>query len=159
MTKDRELAAALSGQELTLRFAGAPASEAFRKKLEALTADKPWIDFPGELHGDAKADFLLSASYAVHTMRKEAFGISITEYLKAGMIPIIPDEGGAREVVDDPELTFRTDEEAAAILARLIGDAAFREERRKHCAERAKAFSAEAYTKRQKELLKEIVGS
>ena len=154
-----ERARALSGKELTLRFAGAPASEAFRKKLEALTADKPWIDFPGELHGDAKADFLLSASYAVHTMRKEAFGISITEYLKAGLIPIIPDEGGAREVVADPELTFRTDEEAAAILARLIGDAAFREERRNHCAERAKAFSAEAYTKRQKELLKEIVGS
>ena len=92
-------------------------------------------------------------------MREEAFGISITEYLKAGVIPVVPDTGGAPEVADAPALTYRNDGEAAELLAKLIGDATFREEQRWHCAQRAEAFSAEAYMKSQHELLQEIVGS
>ena len=92
-------------------------------------------------------------------MREEAFSISITEYLKAGVIPVVPDTGGAPEVADAPALTYRNDGEAAEILAKLIGDATFREEQRWHCAQRAEAFSAEAYMKSQHELLQEIVGS
>jgi glycosyltransferase involved in cell wall biosynthesis len=154
-----EKARALSGRDLKLSFAGRPYSEAYRSELEKLTIDRPWVDFPGELSGKEKAEFLLSAAYAVHAMRKEAFGISITEYLKAGVIPVVPDEGGACEVTDAPALTYRNDDEAAEILAKLIGDAAFREEQRRHCAKRAEAFSADAYMKSQHELLQGIVGS
>ena len=153
-----ERARVLSGKEFTLAFAGRPYSDAYRGELDKLAADRPWLAFVGELHGEDKANFLLSASYAVHAMRKEAFGISITEYLKSGLIPIVPGEGGAREVVDDPELTFDTDEAAARILVKLREDDTFREKTRQHCMERAKVFSAEAYMKRQHELLQEIVG-
>ena len=154
-----ERAREASGKNLTLSFAGHPYSEAYREKLEKMRSDKPWIDFPGELHGEGKSAFLQSATYAVHAMREEAFGISITEYLKAGLIPIVPDEGGACEVVDTPELAFHTNEEAASILVKLQNDAEFRERQRRRCEERAKAFSKAAYLERQHKLLKDIVGA
>ena len=90
-------------------------------------------------------------------MREEAFGISITEYLKAGLIPIVPDEGGACEVIDNRELVFHTSEEAADILVKLLNDAEFRERQRRRCEERAGVFSKAAYLERQHKLLKDIV--
>lgn len=154
-----ERARELSGKDLTLSFAGRPFSEAYRKELENLTIEKPWVELLGELYGEDKADFLLSGTYAVHALRKEAFGISITEYLKAGLIPVVPDEGGAREVVADDELSFRTNEEAAKTLCKLMDDEEFRERKRLRCEARAREFSVDAYMKRQHELLKDIIGS
>lgn len=154
-----ERAREVSGAELTLSFAGRPYSEAYRGELEKMKADRPWIDFPGELHGEEKSAFLQSAAYAVHAMRKEAFGISITEYMKAGLIPIVPDEGGACEVVDNRDLVFHTNEEAANILVKLLNDPEFREQQRSHCAERVKAFSKAAYLERQHKLLQGIIGA
>lgn len=154
-----ERAREYSGRDLRLSFAGRPYSEEYRAELEKLAAARPWIDFPGELHGEDKEDFLFSATYAVHAMRTEAFGISITEYLKSGLIPIVPDEGGANEVVGDPELAFHDDDEAAGILVRLLDDPEFRERKRTRCAERAGMFSKDAYFQRQRQLLKEITGS
>ena len=92
-------------------------------------------------------------------MREEAFGISITEYLKAGLIPIVPDEGGACEVVDNCDLSFHTNEEAANTLVKLLNDPEFREQQRGLCMERAKVFSKAAYLERQRKLLRDIVGS
>ena len=149
----------ISGKELTLSFAGRPYSESYRNELEKIRNDTPWIDFPGELYGEKKNEFLLSATYAIHAMRIEAFGISITEYMKAGLIPIVPDEGGACEVVDDPELSFHTVEQAADILARLLSDSDFRERKRRKCADRAAFFTRDAYLARQHALLKTILDS
>ncbi len=90
-------------------------------------------------------------------MREEAFGISITEYLKAGLIPVVPDEGGACEVVDNAALTYHTNDDAAEILIKLMDDAVFREQQRQRCMKRAADFSSEAYMKHQHELLKKII--
>ena len=110
------------------------------------------------MFGREKEELLLSGMYAVHARRDEEFGISVTEYLKAGLIPIVPNEGGSCEVVDNPALTYGTNQEAAQILARLITDGAFCNEQRRKCMERARAFSRDAYLARQKELLRRIVG-
>ena len=154
-----ERARELSGRELTFGIAGSAYSEEYRDKLDELTADRPWVEFPGQLSGREKAEFLCGGTYALHAMREEAFGISVTEYLKAGLIPIVPDEGGACEVVDAPELSFHTDDGAAALLVKLLNDAEFRERQLVHCAKRAEFFSRDAYFERQHKLLKEIVGS
>jgi glycosyltransferase involved in cell wall biosynthesis len=90
-------------------------------------------------------------------MRKEASGISVMEYLKAGLIPIVPDEGGACEVVDNRELAFHSNEEAASIPVRLLNDPGFREQQRRLCGERAKAFPKDACMERQHKLLQDIV--
>lgn len=149
----------LSRSNLRLSIAGRLDSASYRKQLENITAGCDWIDFPGELFGRDKEMFLSSGTYAIHAMRTEAFGISITEYLKSGLIPIVPDEGGAHEVVADDELSFDSVEAAANILARLVTDNEFRESKRAFCMKRAADFSREAYEQREKKLIETIIGN
>ncbi len=149
----------LSGVDIRLSLAGHLGSAQFKKALSQLTGGKEWIVFPGEVYGEEKERFLLSGSFAIHAMREEAFGISITEYLKAGIIPIVPDAGGSMEVVDNPSLTYHDKEDAARILTRLLQDESFRLAQRKLCAERAKFFSMESYMERQKKVLDEILSN
>ena len=153
-----EEARRISGKPLSLRIAGKLDEGAFKEKLGALVAEKPWMSLVGEKFGGEKAGFLASGSFAVHVLRTEAFGISITEYLKAGLVPVVPDAGGAREVTADPDLSFGTPDDAARILARLATDAAFLAEKRRRCAARAAVFSREAYLARQRAVLGRILG-
>ena len=147
----------LSGQDLKLILGGPLVISSYVEKIRAAAAEKSWLQLAGPRYGKEKEQFLLSGTYAVHAERDETFGISVTEYLKAGLIPVVPDAGGTCEIVDDPALTWHTPEDAARILARLASDDAFREERRRRCAERAGRFSRQAYLENQHELLSNIL--
>ena len=154
-----EKARAVTGLDITFHVAGRlDQTPSYGRKLDMMAKERNWLRFVGALYGEEKARFLTSGSYAIHAERDEAFGISIAEYLASGLIPIVPDEGGTPEIVDSPALTYRTNEDAAQILAHLLSDASFRENQRRHCVERAKLFSREAYLERQGKLLAEIVG-
>ena len=152
-----ERARELSGKELKLELAGPRVISSYVEKLEALAAQKSWLKLVGPRYGEEKAAFLLSGSFAVHAERDETFGIAVTEYLKAGVIPVVPDEGGPCEIVDDPDLAWHTVEEGAQILARLVSDETFRCEKRAHCADRARRFTRDAYLASQHELLTRIL--
>ena len=153
-----EKARAATGLDLRLEVAGRiDQVRSYGEQLRRMAAERKWLAFRGPLYGREKADILWSGSYAVHAERFEAFGISIAEYLKSGCIAIVPDDGGSREIVDSPELTYHTDAEAADILARLLADAPFRERQRLHCAARAENFTRKAYMERQQKLLEEIM--
>ena len=153
-----EKARAETGRDIKFEVAGRlDQTPWYGEKLQALAVERPWLKFAGELYGDAKIRFLLSGSYALHAERIEAFGISITEYLKAGLTTLTPNQGGACEIVGCEDLSFMTNEDAVAKLARLVTDSAFAERMRKHCQERAKTFSRAAYEKRQCELLDKIL--
>ena len=153
-----KLARERSGEDLTLDITGHVTPE-YLKKLNSIFSGCTWIRFNGPVHGQAKADFLLSGSFAVHSLRSEAFGISITEYLKAGLIPVVPDEGGACEVAGNPELSFRSIDEAADILVKLLKDPDFRKRQSLYCAKRAELFSKQHYLENQHRLLTEILNA
>ena len=154
-----EKARADTGLELTFHLAGRlDQTPAYGERLVAMARERDWLKFVGAVYGDEKERFLMSGSFALHAERIEAFGISVAEYLVAGLIPVIPDEGGTPEVVGSPALAYHTDEDAARILARLAEDHTFRDGQRLLCAERARTFTREAYMERQRELLRRIVG-
>jgi glycosyltransferase involved in cell wall biosynthesis len=154
-----ERARAATGVDIKFHVAGRlDQTPSYGRELDMLAKERNWLEFVGALYGEDKVRFLTSGSYAIHAERDEAFGISVTEYLQSGLIPIVPDEGGTPEIVDSPALTYHANEDAAQILALLIADAAFRERQRIHCAERAKLFSREAYFERQRELLDRLAG-
>ena len=153
-----EKARSLTNQDLQLVIAGPMSSTSEYCEMIKQKADKfGWITLINGIWGDDKDKMLCSSTYAVHTRRNEEFGISVAEYLKSGLIPLVPDEGGSMEVVDNPALTYHDNEEAARILARLLSDRSFREEQQQHCAERSKMFSLQAYMERQKKVLEKIV--
>ena len=152
-----EQARTASGLDITLKIAGHLENTSFTKKLKGIASEKPWISLLGPLYGEAKDRFLLSGTYAIHAERDETFGISITEYMKAGCIPIVPDEGGTVEIVDSPALTYHANGDAARILVGLIRDEAFRKEQLTHCMERARVFSMRAYLEKQRGILDGIL--
>ena len=147
----------LTGLDLEVHAAGHMDPSPYVEKLKRIAAENPWVKLPGALYGKEKEEFLASGTFAIHAERDEAFGISVVEYLKAGLIPLVPDEGGTPEVVEDPALIYHTFEDAAQILARLLKDEAFREEKLRHCRERARVFSLENYMANQKRLLADIL--
>ena len=151
-------ARALSGKDLTLYIAGrVDQTPSYGEMLREISAREKWVVLTGALYGKEKEELLNSGTYAVHARRDEEFGIAVAEYLGAGLIPIVPDEGGSCEVVDNPTLAYRTNEDAARILARLLADDAFRAELQASCAARAEFFSKDAYLARQRELLRDIL--
>ena len=131
----------------------------YAKRMQAIAMEKKWVQFLGPLYGEEKDKFLCSGTYALHAERDEAFGISITEYLKAGCIPIVPDEGGTVEIVDSPGLTYHTNDDAAEILTKLYQDESFRSKMQAHCKERADCFSKETFFKNLHNLLAQIINS
>ncbi|MBR4124608.1 MAG: glycosyltransferase [Victivallales bacterium] len=148
-----------SEEDLTLYIAGQLEPSAYAQAVTEKCATRPWCRLVGKVYGEAKERFLLAGTYALHAQGDEAFGIAITEYLKAGLIPVVPDEGGAAEVVNAPELTYHDDHQAAEILARLLHDQPFRESLRLRCAERARAFDGQAQRQRIQTLLDDILGT
>ena len=153
-----EKARETSGKDLKLHIAGVLAPIPYTDLLKRLAAERPWLKLVGPVYGEDKERFMLSATYALHAERDEAFGIAIAEYVKAGCIPLIPDVGGPKEIVADKALEFRTVPEAAQTLARLVSDNSFREERHRHCASRAAEFSRTAYESRQNDVIKQMTG-
>ena len=152
-----ERARELSARDIRLHLAGPLTPGAYAEKLKRIAGEKTWIQLVGPVYRQDKAVFLLGGTYAIHAERDEAFGISITEYLKAGCIPIVPDEGGTPEVVGNPALAYHTGEDAARILVRLLTDDAFRQAQLDHCRDRAKEFSFEHYMDTQHMILDRIL--
>ena len=155
-----EKARALTGLDIKFHAAGRlNQSPSYGKKLSQMAEERTWLKFVGALYGEEKTQFLLSGSYALHAERDEAFGISIAEYLSAGLIPIVPDEGGTPEIVETSALAYHTSEDASRILAHLLTDAKFRKEQQAHCATRAQFFSRKAYFERQNDLVESLLRS
>ena len=145
-----------TGIDFRLRLAGKCPDDDNGQAIKALAAKYDWVKLEGTLYGEAKAAFLASCRFAIHGCKVEAFGISVTEYLKAGLVPIVPKAGGSSEVVGLEALAYASDEDAVKILCRLAQDGEFYEQCAKHCRERAQMFGAEAYLNRQHRLLEEL---
>ena len=152
-----EQARGLSGKDIKLTIAGPCGNGGYAKMIRQSVEAKNWINLVDGVFGKAKDDLLRSGCFAVHARRDEEFGIAVTEYLKAGLIPVVPDEGGSCEVVDKPELSYSSNEDAAAKLARLATDDVFAEAMRKHCQSRAQTFSRREYEKRETDILEKIL--
>lgn len=144
--------------DFTIEIGGALHDTPYVAYIKEMARKESWIRLLGGRYGAEKEEFLLSATYAIHAERDEAFGISVVEYMKAGLIALVPDDGGTPEVTANKELIYSTDEEAASMLARLATDETFRNRSALLAAQRAKEFSRERYMERQHELVERIVG-
>lgn len=144
---------------LILKIAGFIPDDEYGNKIREIANERPWVRLLGPVVGDEKRDLLAKSAYAIHGRIYENFGISVTEYLKAGIVPIVPDKGGATEIVACDELTYGTIDEATAILSKLVCDESFRHRMLDYCLERGDEFSSKKYWARQRDLLARIIDS
>ena len=153
-----EAARRKSGLDFELCIAGPiDRKTGYTDSLRRAAAERPWLKLPGALFGEEKDAFLQSGTFAIHAGTVETFGIAVSEYLKAGLVALAPDKGGAGEVVGCKELVYGSEEEASATLCRLAEDGAFLARCREKLAARAEYFSKENYFARQEELIERML--
>jgi alpha-1,2-mannosyltransferase len=111
---------------------------------------------PVEIRPNRTRNEILSAAASsgvyLHTMPGEHFGISIIEAMAAGLIPVVPDSGGAVEFVH-PSLRYRDERQAAEIIvdAKSASDSL-----RRSLSKKAEAFSEVAFRSNFKEYLRSL---
>lgn len=108
------------GYNLTLHIIGNCGNDSYGEQIRSLGKNKPYIKFEGRQSGKAKEQLLTSCRFALHTRTHEAFGITVAEFVKAGCIPFIPNNGGQTEILPITELQFNSKEEAVEKIIQLL---------------------------------------
>jgi len=108
--------------QLRLHLAGEIRETPYGIKIARLVETRPWIIAYGDVYGKAKTALISSHRFAIHACDIEGFGISVAEYIKAGVIPFVPDRGGAAEVVPIADLQYRSTEEAVQKIIKLLAN-------------------------------------
>jgi glycosyltransferase involved in cell wall biosynthesis len=94
---------------------------------------------------DRLLELMAKSKVYLHPLPGEPFGISIVEAMSAGLIPVVPDDGGYTEFV--PEYyQFHTHRQAADIIGKiLIASDNDMQNERSQLSESVSKFSAESY--------------
>ena len=111
------------GHDVHLHVVGA-APRAYRRYAERVAAaarERPYVSLERDVSRDRLERLLCSHKYGLNLKIEEHFGMSVAEYVAAGMVAFAPDGGGQREVLDGREdRLFDSVEEAADLVARAI---------------------------------------
>lgn len=83
-------------------------------------AGHPHVRFCPNASPETLSAALGAARIGLHLYRHEHFGIAIGEMIAAGVLPVVYDGGGARELVPHRDLRFRTQREAVTRVAALM---------------------------------------
>lgn len=97
---------------------------------------------------------LAKATYFIHNLRNEPFGITAVQGIQAGCLPLVHDSGGQREVVPIENLRYKNADEAAEKLRELYKlPAADRMQMITQLKAGCKRFEVEAFTQSFKDLI------
>ena len=107
------------GRDLHLHVVGA-APRAYRQyveRVEAAAAERPYVTVERDVPRSRIEALLRTHQYGLNLKREEHFGMSVAEYVAAGMVAFAPDSGGQREILDGREDSlFGSVEEAIELL-------------------------------------------
>jgi glycosyltransferase involved in cell wall biosynthesis len=111
------------GHDLHLHVVGA-APRAYRRYAErvAAAADaRPFVSLERDVTRERLERLLCTHRYGLNMKADEHFGMSVAEYVAAGMVAFAPASGGQRDVLDDrDDRLFDSLDDAVGLLARAI---------------------------------------
>jgi glycosyltransferase involved in cell wall biosynthesis len=90
------------GSNLRLRIVGA-APRAYRRyarRIESAAAGRPYVTVERDVSRARLETVLSTHKYGMNLKPEEHFGMSVAEYVAAGMVAFAPDSGGQREILD-----------------------------------------------------------
>lgn len=118
----------------------------FLKKMVAENSD--WVTLYQNLPYPDYVKVLAKCRYGIH-YKKEPFGISIAEMVKAGAIPFVRSVGGQVEIVgpENRDLFFDSEEEAVEKILFVLEHPEKQQQLRQTLEERQSIFSTEHFTK------------
>ena len=148
------------GHDVHLHVVGGLDDSAYGRGIRALCEPRrAWIHLEGRRAGAEKARLLTHHRFGLHACQGEAFGISVAEMVKAGCIPFVPAVGGQAEIVDHPELTYASEEEAVRKIVAVLDSNPLESALRAHLAESARRFSASRFADGLRDAVAAFVGA
>ncbi|APE95315.1 glycosyltransferase [Halodesulfurarchaeum formicicum] len=91
------------GIDIHLHIAGSapPTYRSYVKRVETEARNRSFVTVERNLSRDRLESLLGAHRYGLNLKRDEHFGMSVAEYVTAGMIAFAPNHGGQREILDD----------------------------------------------------------
>ncbi len=116
----------------------------FLKKMVAENSD--WVTLCQDLPYRDYVNLLSKCRYGFH-YKKEPFGISIAEMVKAGAIPFVRSEGGQTEIVgkQNQDLLFAKDQDAVEKIVNVLNNSEKQQALRFSLEDRQKMFSTDKF--------------
>ena len=135
-----------SGRQFLFHIIGELKDDPYSEYIKELADRHSWILLEGPLFGAEKEKLLTGCRYAIHACEFESFGISVAEYLKAGCIPFVPNEGGSAEIIGFPEFCYADIEDAVGKILRFLEkDEAEQAKAQAQMLERGRLFTLEKF--------------
>jgi glycosyltransferase involved in cell wall biosynthesis len=133
------------GYAVRLRLVGGFGATVYSRTIQTLVQELPWVVLEGSVSEQSKIQILTSSRYGIHGAQGEGFGIAIAEMVKAGCIAFAPAEGGPAEILSDPALLYRDDDDALEKITAVLSDEQLQQKLLAHLRGQANKFSAERY--------------
>jgi glycosyltransferase involved in cell wall biosynthesis len=132
-----------AGHDVHLHVLGREDSRVYTEKIRGLCRERGgWACFEGLVVGERKKALLAGHRYGLSACRNEAFGIGVAEMAAAGCLAWVPRGGGQVEIVDNEELIYGTDEDAARKIVRVLEDGERQAALGRHLSARAGLFGS-----------------
>jgi len=111
------------GHDCHLHLVGS-APRAYRDyadRVGAAAESRPYVALERDVSRARLEDLLCTHRYGLNTKPEEHFGMSVAEYVAAGMVAFAPDSGGQRDVLDAREdRLFGSVDEAVDLVAEAV---------------------------------------
>lgn len=125
-----------------LAIVGSAVDSEYTARLHRFAArDRDWMEFHEDLPREAVNRMMGASRYGLQAMEDEHFGMATAEMARAGCLVFAHDSGGSPEVLGDPALLWKTEDDAVRRIGALVRDAVARDAVRWRVRTQARAFT------------------
>jgi glycosyltransferase involved in cell wall biosynthesis len=129
-----------------LIIVGSPVNREYTSRLRSQAARAgDWIEFCEDPSRERTNRLIGSCRYALQAMVGEHFGMATAELAKGGCLVLAHESGGTPEVLAEPALLWKTEDDAVQRVGALTRDAATREAIRWRLRRHAQAFTTDRF--------------
>lgn len=130
----------------------------YRDVLRQVTDNASWVFLHENLSREAMTRLVSRNRYGIHARPDEQFGIAVAEMVAAGCIVFAPNSGGQVEIVGgDERLLYRTVDDAADKILRVMKDPDEQAALRRHLEAIRPFFSTEEFVRRIRDVVRQFL--
>jgi glycosyltransferase involved in cell wall biosynthesis len=145
------------GWDIHLHIIGSPDHLGYYNRIRDLARqNSSWVFLDDNLSRQELLRLVSMHRYGIHGMTEEHFGMAVAEMVRGGCLVFVPNGGGQVEIVSgNGQLLYRTADEAAASIVRVMRDPDLQRHLREVLKSNTKLFAAAQFARR----LQELVGA
>jgi glycosyltransferase involved in cell wall biosynthesis len=149
-----------NNSDVHLHILGRKDDAEYARHLKTIcSGEDDWCFFEGHLQYDEKFKIISNHKFGISGCRNEAFGIASAEMVKSGCIVFVPDSGGQKEIVNNPQLIYGNRADAVDKINAIMKDGVRQEDILRHLRAEGLRFSANKFKEDVKILIRNFLSS